>query len=118
MTAPPGFVGLAKTSVVLNRYLCWIARSAAFFVNDHNEGHTHVDQLEASSFGGTHPGRDGRFQTRVSSSDDDDPAAGPCERILEPGSVRSTIPFRSTGQVNQSGNYKIDDTDYDENLGN
>jgi hypothetical protein len=31
-----------------------------FFVNDHNEGHAHVDQLEASSFGGTHPGRDGR----------------------------------------------------------
>ena len=35
-----------------------------------------------------------------------------------PGSVRSTIPFRSTGRVNQPGNFKIEDTDYDENLGN
>ena len=103
-------MGLAETSGVLKRYLCWIARSAVFFVNDHYEGHAHVDQLEASSFGGTHPGRDGRFQIRVSSSDDDDSAA--------PASVRSTIPFRSTSRVNQPGKFEIEDTDYNENLSN
>jgi hypothetical protein len=32
-------------------------------------------------------------------------------------SVRSTIPFRSTGRVNQPGGFKIEDTDYDESLG-
>jgi hypothetical protein len=30
--------------------------------------------------------------------------------------VRSTIQFRSTGRANQPGNFKIEDTDYDEYL--
>jgi len=42
----------------------------------------------------------------------------PLSSFSSPGSVRSTIPFRSTGWVNQPGNFKIEDTDYDENHGN
>ena len=42
----------------------------------------------------------------------------PVSSFSSPGSVRSTIPFRSTGRVNQPGNFKIEDTDYDEDLGN
>ena len=35
-----------------------------------------------------------------------------------PGSVRSTIPLRSPGRVNQPSNFKIEDGGYDDNLGN
>jgi hypothetical protein len=42
----------------------------------------------------------------------------PVSSLSSPGSVRSTIPLRSMGRVNQPGNFKIEDTDYDESLGN
>jgi hypothetical protein len=41
----------------------------------------------------------------------------PVSAFSSSASVRSTIPFRSTGRVNQPGKFKIEDTDYDENLG-
>ena len=35
----------------------------------------------------------------------------PVGAFSSPGSVRSTIPFRSTGRVTQPGNFKTEDTD-------
>ena len=42
----------------------------------------------------------------------------PVSSSSSPGLVRSAIAFRSTGRVNQPDNFKIEDTDYEENLGN
>ena len=42
----------------------------------------------------------------------------PLSAFLGPGSVRSTIPLRSPGRVNQPSTFKIEDGDYDDNLGN
>jgi hypothetical protein len=89
-----------------------------FFVNDHNEGHAHVDQLKASSFGGTHPGRVAASKHAFRDQTTTTQQRAPVSSMSSPGSVRSTIPFRSTGRVNQPGNFKIDGTDYDENLAN
>ena len=42
----------------------------------------------------------------------------PVSAFSSPGSVRSIIPLRSPGRVNQPSNFKIEDGDYDDNFDN